>query len=124
GLRDLLDHLRGGGAFEPLFTGKFALTHLPVLEQLVDAGWVVPPALLPRYASADGFAPALDRCRTIGVEALYHHRPSPTARQEPAARATARCASHSLPTTSPPSRTTTPPSALRAPPPTRGIASR
>ena len=85
GLRDLLDHLRGGGAFEPLFTGKFALTHLPVLEQLVDAGWVVPPALLPRYASADGFAPALDRCRTIGVEALHHHRPTPTARQEPAA---------------------------------------
>src|SRR5690606_17657964 len=82
GLRELLDHLRGGGAFEALFAGKFALTHLVVLEQLVEAGWVAPPTLLPRYANADGFAQALDRCRTIGVESLYHPRPSLPAFQE------------------------------------------
>ncbi|GGK03718.1 hypothetical protein GCM10011394_10860 [Luteimonas terricola] len=85
GLRDLLDHLRGGGTFEALFAGKFALTHLVVLEQLVEAGWVLPPALLPRYATADGFTRALEQCRTIGVEALHHTRPSPHAFQEPPA---------------------------------------
>ncbi|MGY1457887.1 flavohemoglobin expression-modulating QEGLA motif protein [Luteimonas sp. A534] len=86
GLRDLLDHLRGGGAFEPLFAGKFALTHLVVLEQLVEAGWVLPPALLPRYATAAGFTRALDQCRDIGVEDLHHHhQPAPPAFQEPPA---------------------------------------
>ena len=85
GLRDLLDHLRGGGAFEPLFAGKFALTHLVVLEQLVEAGWVVPPALLPRYATTAGFPRALDQCRGIGVEELHHHRPSPPRIKEPPA---------------------------------------
>ena len=77
GLRELMAHLRGGGAFEPLFAGKFALTHVVVLEQLVDAGWVAPPALLPRYATADGFTRTLERSRMIGVEDLYHPQPSP-----------------------------------------------
>lgn len=77
GLCDLLDHLRGGGAFEPLFRGKFALSHLVVLEQLAEAGWAVPPALLPRYACADGFDKVLDACRTTGVQDLYQSHPSP-----------------------------------------------
>jgi uncharacterized protein (TIGR02421 family) len=76
GLRELLDHLRGGGAFEALFAGKFALSHLVVLEQLADAGWMAPPALLPRYATADGFTRALDLCRSIDVRQLYHAQPS------------------------------------------------
>ena len=84
GLRDLLDHLRGGGAFEALFAGKFALSHLPVLEQLADSGWVAPPLLLPRYAGADGFADALAHCRTLGVETLYHPHLPPTSLQEQA----------------------------------------
>jgi uncharacterized protein (TIGR02421 family) len=78
GLRDLLDHLRGGGPFERLFVGKFALSHLVVLDQLADAGWVAPPALLPRYATTDGFSGALERCRGIGVQDLYHAHPSPS----------------------------------------------
>ncbi|NLB57690.1 MAG: DUF1704 domain-containing protein [Gammaproteobacteria bacterium] len=77
GLCDLLDHLRAGGGFEPLFRGKFALSHLVVLEQLAEAGWAAPPALLPRYACADGFDKVLDACRTIGVQDLYQSHPSP-----------------------------------------------
>ena len=38
-----------GGALEPLFMGKFALSHLVVLEQLIEEGWVRPPDLLPRW---------------------------------------------------------------------------
>ena len=85
GLRDLLDHLAGGGAFEPLFTGKFALGHLVVLEQLAEAGWLRPPALLPRYASADGFLGDLERCRGLGVAQLHHAHPSPLLAPEPPA---------------------------------------
>lgn len=84
GLRDLLDHLRGGGAFEPLFAGKFALPHLPVLEQLVEAGWATAPALLPRYASGDGFPAALARCRTVAVDALHQAHPAPSPQEMPA----------------------------------------
>ena len=84
GLRDLLDHLRGGGAFAPLFAGKFALPHLPVLERLVEAGWASPPALLPRYASAEGFAQALARCRDVAVDAFHQAHPPHTLQESPA----------------------------------------
>ena len=83
GLRDLMAYLRAGGDFEPLFAGKFALTHVVVLEQLVDAGWVAPPALLPRYATTEGFASTLERSRQVGVEALYHPHPSPPPSMDP-----------------------------------------
>lgn len=82
GLRDLLDDLRGGGAFEPLFAGKFALSHRVVLQQLEEAGWVARPALMPRYTAADDFAQALARCRTLGADALYHVHPPQTPAQE------------------------------------------
>lgn len=77
GLCDLLDHLRGGGDFAPLFRGKFALTHLVVLEQLAEAGWAAPPALLPRYASVEGFDHILDRCRGVPVTRLFQSHPTP-----------------------------------------------
>ena len=77
GLCDLLDHLRGGGDFAPLFRGKFALTHLVVLEQLAEAGWAAPPALLPRYASVEGFDHILDRCRGVPVSRLFQSHPTP-----------------------------------------------
>lgn len=77
GLRDLLADLRGGGDFEPLFAGKFALSHRVVMEQLVDAGWAAPPALLPRYTTREGFAKSLEDCRSIPVNALRHLHPPP-----------------------------------------------
>ena len=82
GLRDLLEHLRCDGRFDLLFAGKFALDHLVVLEQLADAGWVQPPALLPRYAVADGFDATLARCRQTGLAELYHARPASTTAQD------------------------------------------
>ena len=82
GLRDLIGHLGSGGSFEWLFAGKFALDHLVVLEQLAAAGWVLPPALLPRYALADGFHDVLARCRQAGVAGLHHvHPPSPASQE-------------------------------------------
>ena len=76
GLRDLLDYLREGGAFEPLFVGKFALSHLVVLEQLIEQGWVTKPDLLPRYWSAPEADDRLAFCRTISVEKFFHKEPA------------------------------------------------
>lgn len=81
GLRDLLDDLRAGGDFGSLFAGKFALAHRPVLAQLAEAGWLVPPALLPRYAASEGFDAILDACRGVAIEDLHHgHQPPDTRR--------------------------------------------
>ncbi|WP_165967302.1 tyrosine/phenylalanine carboxypeptidase domain-containing protein [Luteimonas aestuarii] len=84
GLRDLLDDLRNGGDFESLFAGKFALSHRVVIEQLLEAGWATPPALLPRYTRAPGFPAALERCRRLGVAGLYHAHPEPLPVQDSA----------------------------------------
>lgn len=75
GLRDLLDYLRGGGDFGSLFAGKFALSHLVVLEQLAEHGWVAPPEVLPRYTADPGWDDRLAFCRTVSVEKLFHKEP-------------------------------------------------
>ena len=76
GVRDLLAYLAADGEFDALFLGKFALSQLDLLESLVDDGWVVPPALLPRYTAADDFSTRLDACRRTPVECLHQtHRP-------------------------------------------------
>lgn len=76
GLRDLVDYLHDDGPLEPLFMGKFALTHLVVLEQLVDEGWVRTPDLLPRWFAAPAALDRLQQCRTTPVARLFHKEPS------------------------------------------------
>lgn len=76
GLCDLVDYLHDDGAFEPLFVGKFALTHCTVLDQLRDEGWVTPPDLLPRYCTDPEFAGRLDLCRTLPVSQLFQKEPA------------------------------------------------
>ncbi len=77
GLRDLMDYLRDGGDLSALFAGKFALAHVTALDQLMEHGWVVPPAVLPRYFSAPGFAGRLQRCRQRPVDQLFQTHPTP-----------------------------------------------
>ncbi|WP_024890572.1 flavohemoglobin expression-modulating QEGLA motif protein [Luteimonas huabeiensis] len=76
GLRDLVAYLHAGGDFEALFAGKFALAHLPALEALRGAGWLAPPALLPRYCGGDDFPHRLSLCRSLPVHRLYHTEPA------------------------------------------------
>ena len=82
GLRDLLADLRAGGDFSALFAGKFALAHRGIVAALIDDGWVAPPRLLPRYASAEGFAEVLERCRDVDVARLHHPHPLPLPLEE------------------------------------------
>ncbi len=76
GLRDLLEHLQTGAPFEPLFMGKFALSQLTVLEQLVDEGWVSEPELMPRYWSGSAARERLEQCRAIDLADLFHKEPT------------------------------------------------
>lgn len=75
GLRDLVEHLHEGAALEPLYAGKFALSHCVVLDQLRDHGWAAPPAVLPRFMQLPGFEQRLQRCRTESVSQLFHPYP-------------------------------------------------
>ncbi|MGB7395787.1 MAG: tyrosine/phenylalanine carboxypeptidase domain-containing protein [Pricia sp.] len=63
GLMELRDYLVDGGTLEPLLAGKFALRHLPVIEDLMERGLLHPPKIKPRYlqnASCD------DKLKTFG----------------------------------------------------------
>jgi uncharacterized protein (TIGR02421 family) len=49
GLRDLVEYLRQGHDLEPLYVGKIALAHVPLVQELRRRGIVGPPAVLPRF---------------------------------------------------------------------------
>jgi hypothetical protein len=49
GLLQILRYLREGGELEPLFVGKVASAHLPLIFELRQRQVVKPPRLLPRY---------------------------------------------------------------------------
>lgn len=63
GLVDLLNYLGTDGPLEPLLVGKVALSHLPLMRDLMERGVVEPPALIPRYLTAEGTRPRLDLLR-------------------------------------------------------------
>lgn len=54
GLLDLLGHVRGGGSLEPLYSGKFALTDLSLVEDLAERDLIHPPTVLPRFWDLPG----------------------------------------------------------------------
>lgn len=76
GFRDLVDYLHADGPLEALYMGKFALTHLVVLQQLIEEGWVRQPALLPRWVHAPDALERLQQCRSLPVTSLFHKEPS------------------------------------------------
>ena len=49
GLSQLLEYLRSGGDIEPLFIGKFALEHMPIIQELRWREVLYPPPLMPSY---------------------------------------------------------------------------
>ncbi|MDO5676237.1 MAG: DUF1704 domain-containing protein [Propionibacteriaceae bacterium] len=53
GLLDILGHLRGGGELGAFFLGKFALTDLPLIEDLHARGVLNHPVVLPRWFDDD-----------------------------------------------------------------------
>ncbi len=63
GLLELLDHLGKGGEIEPLLIGKFALEHLPFIEELRWRRILEPPSLRPHYLETEEAKRRLARLR-------------------------------------------------------------
>jgi uncharacterized protein (TIGR02421 family) len=69
GLLQILRYLREGGELEPLFIGKVASAHLPLILELSRREIIKPPALRPRYLESARARKKLERLRS-GVKVL------------------------------------------------------
>jgi uncharacterized protein (TIGR02421 family) len=63
GLLQILRYLREGGELEPLYLGKVASTHLPLIAELRHRDIVKPPVLRPRYLLDPTALARLERLR-------------------------------------------------------------
>lgn len=75
GLRTLLNYLHDGHDLEPLFVGKIALEHVPLVQELRRRGIVGPPALLPRFWEDELVQERLARCRRLSLIELWEEAP-------------------------------------------------
>ena len=64
GLFRLLDYLRDGGQLDPLFVGKFALAHVPIIRELQLRHVLGPPPLRPSYLSDPKALERLEKVRS------------------------------------------------------------
>jgi len=69
GLLQILRYLREGGQLEPLFVGKVASAHLPLIFELSMREIIKPPALRPRYLESATAQKKIERLRG-GVKLL------------------------------------------------------
>jgi uncharacterized protein (TIGR02421 family) len=69
GVLQILRYLREGGELEPLFLGKVASAHLPLIAELSARGIIKPPTLRPRYLERPDAQERLDRLR-VGLKPL------------------------------------------------------
>jgi len=63
GLLTVLEYLRKGGELEPLFVGKIAAKHIPIVRELQSRKVLDPPKLLPRYLTREKCLERLDTVR-------------------------------------------------------------
>ena len=63
GLEQVLAYLQGGGRLELLWTGKFAVRHAPLVEELLLRSILEPAPLRPGYADDSDVPSRLDRVR-------------------------------------------------------------
>lgn len=59
GLLELLGHVGAGGSLDLFFLGKFALSDLPLVEDLHERGVLCPARVMPRYLAAPDAADRL-----------------------------------------------------------------
>lgn len=64
GLLQILRYLREGGDLEPLFVGKVASAHLPLIFELAQRQVIQPPRLRPRYLDDAEALKKLERLRS------------------------------------------------------------
>jgi uncharacterized protein (TIGR02421 family) len=72
GLTRLLQALADGSSLDVLFVGKFALDHVPLIQDLLDREVLHPPWVRPRWLDVPGAQKRLDRLRAgVSVTDLY-----------------------------------------------------
>ncbi|HEX5472530.1 MAG TPA: tyrosine/phenylalanine carboxypeptidase domain-containing protein, partial [Lacipirellulaceae bacterium] len=69
GLLQILRYLREGGELEPLFIGKVASAHLPLISELRMREIIKPPVLRPRYLESSTARRKVERLRA-GMKVL------------------------------------------------------
>lgn len=67
GLRELLDYLRLGSLIEPLYVGKIALRHVPMIQELRRRSILQPPSLLPLFLKGARAHARIEQCRGLSV---------------------------------------------------------
>jgi len=67
GLRELLGYLRSGYKIEPLYVGKIALRHVPIIQELRRRSILQPPMLLPNFLRGARAHARIERCRGFSV---------------------------------------------------------
>jgi uncharacterized protein (TIGR02421 family) len=63
GLQQILDYLAGGGELEPLFVGKIAAQHVPIVRELTWRGVLIKAPLTPRFMRQSESLQRLQRLR-------------------------------------------------------------
>ena len=63
GLVEILEYLKQGGQLEPLFIGKIAADHIPLIRELQHRRVLHPASIKPRYLEMPGVAERLERLR-------------------------------------------------------------
>ena len=63
GLVGLFDYIRAGGPLDPLFVGKFAIDHVPIIEELLWRKVLKTPPLRPLYLETGAAQKLLQRIR-------------------------------------------------------------
>jgi uncharacterized protein (TIGR02421 family) len=69
GLVGVLKYIKEGGELDPLFIGKIAATHIPIIQELQSRQVLHPAPLYPRYMDIPQTAEKLERLRS-GVSVL------------------------------------------------------
>ena len=67
GLVEILDYLRSGGDLEPLFVGKIAADHIPLIQELRHRNVLKAPVLRPRYLELPGVPEKLQAARSYST---------------------------------------------------------
>ncbi|MBN2802912.1 MAG: DUF1704 domain-containing protein [Deltaproteobacteria bacterium] len=65
GFEKLLRFLQAGGDVKTLYTGKFALKHVDIVNELLEREVIIPPVLIPRYLREKAPLNRLENLRTI-----------------------------------------------------------
>jgi uncharacterized protein (TIGR02421 family) len=63
GISRILELVAEGGSLDPLFVGKLALDHIPLIQELLDREVLEPPWVRPRWLDVPGAQERLDRLR-------------------------------------------------------------